>query len=106
MTSASLTDTAKAGLLATRWYAHRLEHDVFPGVLVLCYHGLRSSTRSTDDLPFANLHVTEQTFESHCRLIADTCHPIDLTTFTRAQLNPHALPARPVLVTFDDGYRS
>jgi len=106
MTTTPLADTAKAGLLATRWYAHRLEHDVFPGVLVLSYHGLRSSSRGTDDIPFANLHVTEDTFESHCRLIADTCHPIDLMAFTDAQITQRALPARPVLVTFDDGYRS
>jgi hypothetical protein len=45
MTTTSLTDTAKAGLLATRWDAHRLELDSFPGVLVLCYHGVRSPAR-------------------------------------------------------------
>jgi peptidoglycan/xylan/chitin deacetylase (PgdA/CDA1 family) len=106
MTTTSITDTAKAGLLATRWYAHRLEHDTFPGVLVLCYHGLRSSSRGTDDIPFANLHVTDETFEAHCQLIADTCHPIDLAAVRDAQLTHRALPARPVLVTFDDGYRS
>ena len=106
MTTTSLTDTAKAGLLATRWYAHRLEHDSFPGVLVLCYHGVRSPSRSTDGIPFANLHVTEDTFEAHCRLIAETCHPIDLSTFVDAQLTERPLPPRPVLVTFDDGYRS
>ena len=106
MTTTSLTDTAKAGLLATRWYAHRLEHDAFPGVLVLCYHGLRSSTRDTEDIPFANLHVTDETFEAHCRLIAETCHPIDLAAFRDAQVTHRALPARPVLMTFDDGYRS
>jgi len=106
MTTTSLTDTAKAGLLATRWYAHRLEHDSFPGVLVLCYHGVRSPSRSTDGIPFANLHVTEDTFEAHCRLIAETCHPIDLSTFVDARLAERPLPPRPVLVTFDDGYRS
>jgi len=106
MTTTSIRDTAKAGLLATRWYAYRLEHVAFPGVLVLCYHGLRSSSRASDDIPFANLHVTEDSFEAHCRLIADTCQPIDLTTFADAQLTERTLPPRPVLVTFDDGYRS
>jgi peptidoglycan/xylan/chitin deacetylase (PgdA/CDA1 family) len=106
MTNGSLTGTAKAGLLAARWYGHRLEHDTFPGVLVLCYHGLRSSSRSSEGIPFANLHVTEDTFAAHCRLIAETCHPIDLATFADAQLTERALPPRPVLVTFDDGYRS
>jgi peptidoglycan/xylan/chitin deacetylase (PgdA/CDA1 family) len=106
MTTSSLTGTAKAGLLATRWYAHRLEHDAFPGVAVLCYHGLRPASRATKDIPFANLHVTDETFESHCRLIAETCHPIDLVAFADAQLSQRGLPPRPVLVTFDDGYRS
>lgn len=106
MTTTTLTDTAKAGLLATRWYAHRLEQDAFPGVLVLCYHGLRSSSRGADDIPFANLHVTDETFEAHCQLIADSWHPIDLSAFGAAQTEHRPLPARPVLVTFDDGYRS
>lgn len=106
MTATSITDTAKAGLLAARWYAHRLEHVAFPSVLVLCYHGLRSSSRATNDIPFANLHVTEDTFEAHCRLITDTCHPIDLADFADAQATGRAFPPRPVLVTFDDGYRS
>jgi peptidoglycan/xylan/chitin deacetylase (PgdA/CDA1 family) len=106
MNTTSITDTAKAGLLATRWYAHRLEQVAFPGVLVLCYHGLRTSSRATVDIPFANLHLTEDAFEAHCRLIADTCHPIDLTAFADAQVTERALPPRPVLVTFDDGYRS
>jgi peptidoglycan/xylan/chitin deacetylase (PgdA/CDA1 family) len=52
------------------------------------------------------IHVIDETFEAHCRLIADTCHPIDLAAFRDAQLTDRALPARPVLVTFDDGYRS
>ena len=106
MTTASIVDTAKAGLLATRWYAYRLEHDAFPGVVVLCYHGLRSASRATDDIPFANLHVTDETFDAHCRLIAETCHPIDLAAFSDAQTTHRALPPRPVLITFDDGYRS
>jgi peptidoglycan/xylan/chitin deacetylase (PgdA/CDA1 family) len=106
MITTSIATSAKAGLLATRWYAHRLEHDVFPGVLVLCYHGLRSSARHTKGIPFANLHVTVETFKAHCRLIAETCHPIDLGAFRDAQITHGALPPRPVLVTFDDGYRS
>ena len=39
-------------------------------------------------------------------MIADTCHPIDLATFCEAGRGGRALPDRPVLVTFDDGYRS
>ena len=39
-------------------------------------------------------------------MIAETCHPIDLATFRDARAGGRALPERPVLVTFDDGYRS
>ena len=34
-------------------------------------------------MPFANLHVIAETFDAHCRVIAETCHPIDLATFLR-----------------------
>jgi peptidoglycan/xylan/chitin deacetylase (PgdA/CDA1 family) len=74
-------------------------------VLTLCYHGIREST-DDDGIPFANLHVAADTFAEHIRMIAETCHPIDLHTFCEAQLHGHPLPTRPVLVTFDDGYRS
>jgi peptidoglycan/xylan/chitin deacetylase (PgdA/CDA1 family) len=39
-------------------------------------------------------------------MIAETCHPIDLATFDEARHGTRALPDRPVLITFDDGYRS
>lgn len=104
MTTMPLAASVKGGLLAAGWYANRLEHDVFPGVLGLCYHGLRASA-SDAGVPFANLHVIAETFEAHCRVMAETCHPIDLETFCAAQ-GGGSLPDRPVLVTFDDGYRS
>ena len=105
MTTPPLADAVKSGLLASGWYANRLERDAFPGVLTLCYHGIRKSAVE-DGLPFPDLHVAADTFESHCRVIAETCHPIDLATFCDARAAGGALPERPVLVTFDDGYRS
>jgi peptidoglycan/xylan/chitin deacetylase (PgdA/CDA1 family) len=101
-----LIPPVKAGLLDAGWYARRLERDAFPGVLVLCYHGLRPSARDDDRIPFANLHVVADVFEAQCRMIAETCHPIDLNTFRRARSGNGSLPGRPVLITFDDGYRS
>ena len=41
MTRVPFAGSIKTGLLATGWYANRLEQDAFPGVLTLCYHGLR-----------------------------------------------------------------
>ena len=75
-------------------------------MLVLCYHGLRTGGRSTADIPFANLHLTTDTFDAHCRVLAETCHPIGLDAWRAARAGTQVLPARPVVVTFDDGYRS
>jgi len=106
MTTLPFAGSVKTGLLASGWYANRLEHDAFPGVLALCYHGIRASADVMDGVPLADLHVIADTFEEQCRMIAETCHPIDLATFRDARAGGCALPERPVLVTFDDGYRS
>ena len=106
MSTRPFADSVKAGLLASGWYANRLGHDAFPGVLALCYHGIRASADVVDGIPFANLHVIAETFDEQCRVIAETCHPIDLATFRDARAGARPLPERPVLVTFDDGYRS
>jgi peptidoglycan/xylan/chitin deacetylase (PgdA/CDA1 family) len=50
--------------------------------------------------------VTADTFEAHCRLIRETCHPISLDDWRQARAGIRPLPERPVLVTFDDGYRT
>lgn len=106
MTALPFADAVKTSLLATGWYANRIQRGPFPGVLGLCYHGLRESPVDDGSVPFANLHVVAETFDAQCRMIADTCHPIDLATFCEARANGRALPDRPVLITFDDGYRS
>jgi peptidoglycan/xylan/chitin deacetylase (PgdA/CDA1 family) len=101
-----LASSVKAGLLASGWYARRLARDTFPGVLVLCYHGVRSSSWRVDEGAFPHLHVAEDTFNGQCKLIAETCHPISLDDWRAARAGRRPLPARPVLVTLDDGYRS
>jgi len=95
----------KAGLLAAQWYGYVLERYAFPGVLVLSYHGLRPAD-STGDLPFANLHIAADVFEEHCRVLSEHCHPIGLDAWSADNEGGRALPSRPVLLTFDDGYRS
>ena len=92
----------KQSLFAVGYYHHRLSASAFPGVAVLCYHGVR---RSDDSVPFSDLHVTKATFEQHCRLIANACNAISLSEFREARRNGRDLPGRSVIVTFDDGYR-
>ena len=102
-----LATAVKAGLHAAGHYARRLADDTFPGVAVLCYHGVRPDEDvGTPDVPFANLHVRRATLEAHCRLLRASCQPISLDAWRAALDGGPPLPPRPVLVTFDDGYRS
>ena len=98
----SVRQAIKQSLFAIGYYHQRLSNAVFPGVAVLCYHGVRRSGEAT---PFSDLHVTVETFERHCRLIADACQPISLAEFREVRVGRRTLPPRAVMVTFDDGYR-
>ena len=104
--SQTLAGRIKRMLLATQQYRRVLGRTVLPGVAVLGYHGLRPDGLGPGAVPFENLHVTASTFEAHCRLLRDTCHPISLDDWRAARSGGNPLPARPVLITFDDGYRS
>lgn len=95
--------TAKQTLFSVGYYHQRLAQVAFRGVVVLCYHSVRGNADAT--APFNGLHVTRETFERHCRLIARTCHPISLDDLRAARAGVRQLPARPVILTFDDGYR-
>lgn len=57
-------------------------------------------------MPFSQLHVTEERLDAHCRLLRRYCTPVTLDQVRRAGPAHAALPRNPVLVTFDDGYRS
>lgn len=98
-----LSGAGKTALHAAGFYARRLPAVRFPGLAVLCYHGLRAKTTG---LPFEPLHVPVEIFEQHCRLIRDSCDPIGASDLLAALAGGPALPPRAVLVTFDDGYRS
>jgi len=101
-----LTKFAKRGLLATGHYHRALSRTTLPGVAVLCYHGVRDDRMATGTIPFQYLHLPLATFEAHCRLIRECCHPISLDDWRAAENGGPPLPKRPVLMTFDDGYRS
>ncbi len=96
----------KFALLKGGWYRHTLGRQTLPGVLALCYHGIRTERWRADEVAFPELHISPSRFEAHCRLIAETCHPISLSDWRASISLQRPLPERAVLVTFDDGYRS
>lgn len=77
----------------------------WPGVAVLVYHGVRVGTTTALETS-EELHVRRQVLESHLRVLRSIGTPISLSDWRNARRTGHALPARAVLVTFDDGYRS
>jgi len=104
--SAPLAAAVKQSLLTLGRYSRVLERMTFPGVAVLCYHGVRDNTLAKRTIPLQDLHIRTSTFMSHCRLLRDTCHPISVDDLRAALEGRASLPDRPVLITFDDGYRS
>jgi peptidoglycan/xylan/chitin deacetylase (PgdA/CDA1 family) len=104
--TAPLAAAVKQSLLTLGRYSRVLERMTFPGVAVLCYHGVRDNTLAKRTIPLQELHIRTSTFMSHCRLIRDTCHAISLDDLRAAMDGRTKLPDRPVLITFDDGYRS
>jgi peptidoglycan/xylan/chitin deacetylase (PgdA/CDA1 family) len=102
---ARLAPRAKALLHAVGHYERRLAADRFPGVAVLCYHGIRDPGWPRT-MAFEGLHVTSDELDAHCALLHNCCNPISLDDWRRADRGGSSLPPRPVLVTFDDGYRT
>jgi peptidoglycan/xylan/chitin deacetylase (PgdA/CDA1 family) len=103
---ATLARAVKTGLEVSGHYVRRLREDRFPGVAVLCYHGVRPDGLRPGATTFEGLHVTATELDAHCRLLRAACHPISLERWRQALAGGPPLPARPTLVTFDDGYRS
>ena len=96
-----LRRAAKRALLDVGYYRRQLAQLEFPGAAILCYHSVRGADI---DVPFADLHVTSETFARHCKLISECCNPVSLADLRAARAGTHRLPTRPVIVTFDDGY--
>jgi len=99
-----LSETAKLALLRSGHYARRMSRLTFPGVAVLCYHGVVPG--AGERMAFGPLHVTAAAFEGHCRVIRKLCNPVSFAEWQAAMDGGPPLPPRAVLVTFDDGYRT
>ena len=102
----TLVAAVKHGLLTMGQYRRTLARATLPGVAVLGYHGLRADNLPAGAMAFENLHLRASTFDAHCRVIRECCDPITLDDWREAAAGRAALPPRPVLITFDDGYRS
>ena len=106
ISTARWRDGVKFALLATGHYRRSLARARFPGVAVLCYHGVRPDDLPDGAMAFEALHVRASELDAHCRVLASTCHPITLAEWRASLAGGPPLPPRPVLVTFDDGYRT
>jgi peptidoglycan/xylan/chitin deacetylase (PgdA/CDA1 family) len=102
----TIATTVKQSLLALGQYRRTLARTTLPGVAVLGYHGLRADDLPAGAMAFENLHLRASTFDEHCRVIRECCDPITLDDWRDAAAGRAPLPPRPVLITFDDGYRS
>lgn len=96
----------KAGLERSGHYKRALARVRFPGVAVLAYHGIRGDDWRAGSMAFENLHLRSSTFADHCAIVREACHPISLDAWRASLAGGPPLPDRPVLITFDDGYRS
>jgi peptidoglycan/xylan/chitin deacetylase (PgdA/CDA1 family) len=74
-------------------------------VPILMYHYIRDNVDPHDRLGF-NLSVTPADFAQQMDwLTANGYHPVDLEDLRAYLLGHEGLPSRPVVLTFDDGYR-
>jgi peptidoglycan/xylan/chitin deacetylase (PgdA/CDA1 family) len=103
---AAAANLVKHLLLAIGVYDRLLARARFPGVCVLGYHGVRGDNWPAGTMPFEGLHVRAGELRAHLRLLRRTCHPISLAQWRAALAGGPPLPRRPVLITFDDGYRN
>lgn len=104
--NAALASLAKRCFQTVGHYTRRLRDDTFPGVAVLCYHGVQADDWPSGTVPFEGLQVRAGELEAHCDFLRETCHPISLEDWRRALAGGPPLPPRPVLLTFDEAYHT
>jgi peptidoglycan/xylan/chitin deacetylase (PgdA/CDA1 family) len=104
--TSGVRSATKSALLSTGHYKRRLLGQDFLGVAVLSYHGIIESENCDVPVSVPSLHPPAAEFDAHCRFIREACNPISLSQWHEAVTGGTPLPPRPVLLTFDDGYRS
>jgi peptidoglycan/xylan/chitin deacetylase (PgdA/CDA1 family) len=74
---------------------------------VLCYHGVVSNDHFHQGDPYRYRNaISEGDFQRHMCWLRRVFHPVGLDDVIRWHQGDGNLPQRPVLVTFDDGYRN
>ena len=101
-----LRSSTKSALFSLGHYRRHIRRQTLPGVAVLSYHGVGEPGGDEESIALPWLHLPARRFEAHCRFLRATCNPISLSQWREAANGGQPLPARPVLLTFDDGYRS
>jgi peptidoglycan/xylan/chitin deacetylase (PgdA/CDA1 family) len=93
---------AVLGLTRASAHSGRATAPMQPAVPILMYHDVSSDTPAA----FRKYIVTPKAFARQMRWLADGHYtPIDLSTLIAHRTAGNALPSRPVVITFDDGFR-
>ena len=74
-------------------------------ITVLCYHRIGSATSSSTSGYIGNISATPENFERQCEYICSHFTPIGVSDLSESISRPERLPPRPIVVTFDDGYK-
>jgi peptidoglycan/xylan/chitin deacetylase (PgdA/CDA1 family) len=96
----------KSALDSLGMYRSVLRLRPFTGVAVLVYHGVRGDDWPARTMRHEWAHVRAHRLDAHCRELRQLCTPISLSDWQAIAGGQARAPERPVLVTFDDGYRS
>ncbi len=75
------------------------------GVPILAYHGVTAHPE-TQLRNVRRLHIPADRFEEHLKILTRDWRPITLRELVEAVEAGRSLPARSVILTFDDGYRN
>jgi peptidoglycan/xylan/chitin deacetylase (PgdA/CDA1 family) len=66
------------------------------------YHGISGKSEMDDFLNLNRKHLYVDEFEKHLKLLTKYCSPVSLNSV----ISNEKLPANPVVITFDDGYKN